>query len=76
MLAKFNEFVFRSCSPDFFLALFVNELACLKIFWYLRNGEFHKFLTSKTSFEKFLKSLSRNESLASLQFSDAFGRGL
>ena len=74
-------------SPDFFLALFVNELACLNNFCDLRKGKFHEFHTDKPSFEKSpmsdfrirwqgLKSLSRlNKSVASLQFSDGFGWG-
>ena len=43
-------------SPDFFLALFVNELACLNNFCVLRKSEFHEFITGELSFEKFPKS--------------------
>lgn len=43
-------------SLDFFLVLFVNELACLNNFCDLRKSELHEFITDELSFEKFPKS--------------------
>ena len=47
-------------SADFFLALFVNKLACLNNFCDLRKDEFHEFhefIPREFSFEKFPKSV-------------------
>ena len=82
VLAKFNEFVFHSCFPDFVLH-FSNWLVWIIFAICGRASSTISPLVSlplKSSRSLAFrwqepKSLSRNRSLASLQFSDGFGRG-